>query len=476
MFCQKCGKEIENDTKFCTNCGNQIVTTPQQTVNDYFVQKKTNKKKRKKWLIGIIAAIVIIVLGIVIFSSDDGTMGDKLIELVQNGYLGNYDTVTIKDVLEYVSKNGEWIAGETADGDHYVVEYNGEDIRIQFTIDGLDAETFRLSGIEAEGIDSSAMEAYDVKIYMDDLYRLYAKEYPQKGLYIDKSVSNDTLEGHAGPIKTVEELAGVVSEVSLMQDLSSYVDYTEDELIEELGYDKNEYGFYPEESHTNFIFEDGKLGYIVLDASKTKDMNLALWGVTLDDSLKDAADILKNNGFDYYDVYEMDNGMMDIFMQKETRYSYSVRTDNTGNIIMLSYGLYDLEDLEKSFEEDSEDSDDENIIIENITYGVYVYDDGINKICSAEVGFFTDESDVDYISIECWEYESLEEVISFYGVMEKNMDGSYSAYSDDYEAVITVVFGNDGLSIEVQNSNTPYMYEIEGFYILSEVLNLDEVG
>lgn len=475
MFCQKCGKEIEGDTKFCPNCGNQIVIMPQQAVNDYPTQEKPKKKKKKKWLIGVIAAIVIIGLGIVIFS-DDGISPDELIELVQNGYLGNYDTVTVKEVLEYVSKNGDWKAGETADRDHYVVEYSGDDIRVQFSIDGLDANTFQLSGIKAEDIDMSEMEAYDVKVYMDDLYGLYAVEYPQKGLYIDKSISNDTLKGHIGPVKPVEESESAASEVLQMQDLSVYANYTEDELIDELGYDKNEYGFYPEESHINFMFEDGKMGYIVLNASKAEDINMALWGVTLNDSLKDAAEILKNNGFDYYDVYEMDNGMMDIFLQKETGYSYSVRTDNIGAITRLSYELYDLEELENLFEEDSEDSNDENIIIEEITYGTYAYNDGISKIYNAEVGFFTDESIENYISVKFYKYRENEETILFYSVMENNTDGSYTAYSDDYETIITVIFGNGGLYIEVDNSDAPYMYEMEGFYELEEVLNLDEVG
>lgn len=342
MFCPECGKEIENDTKFCSHCGNQIVITPQpqQIKNDDPIQQKPEKKKqKKKWLIGVIAAVAIFFLGIVIFSGGE-TTADELIDLIQNGYLGNYDTVTIKEVLEYASKGGEWEVYETADGDHYVIEYSGEDIRIQFSIDGLEAETFRISGIDAKGIDVSEMEAYDVKVYMDDLYRLYANEFPQKGLYIDISVSNDTLEGHVGPIKSVEESENEDLEASLMQDLSAYMGYTEDELIAELGYEKNEYGLYPEESHINFQFVDGEMYLIRLNSLKEEDIGRSLWGVKLFDSAQDAAGILEKNGFTYDNTIEIGDaygsspetgmGTTSLYIEDKTGFLFYIDTDENG--------------------------------------------------------------------------------------------------------------------------------------------------
>lgn len=65
MFCNKCGKEIEDGAKSCPNCGENFVQTSQ----------KTEKKKKKK--VGCICGLVIIIAMIamiaVIIGSDDGS-------------------------------------------------------------------------------------------------------------------------------------------------------------------------------------------------------------------------------------------------------------------------------------------------------------------------------------------------------------------------------------------------------------------
>ena len=140
------------------------------------------------------------------------------------------------------------------------------------------------------------MEAYDVKVYLDSIYQLYANAHPEKGLSIDTSTANNTLEGHIGPVKAVEESVSPSSKADeSVKDLSAYADYTEDELIQELGYEKNEYGIYPEETHMNFFFIDGKMYTIAI--STPEDMGMSLCGVDLQDSVEEADAVLVSNGF-----------------------------------------------------------------------------------------------------------------------------------------------------------------------------------
>lgn len=57
MFCPHCGKEIENDTEICMNCGCPVTT-----------EKTTQTKSNNGCLIGCIVTFLILsVLGIVFF-------------------------------------------------------------------------------------------------------------------------------------------------------------------------------------------------------------------------------------------------------------------------------------------------------------------------------------------------------------------------------------------------------------------------
>ena len=453
MFCQKCGKEIEDNIKFCPYCGNQVVTTPQPKQVNYNVpvRQKPEKKKKKKWLIGIIAAVVIIVLGIAI-SSGGETTADDLIDLVQNGYLGNYDTVTVKEVLEYASKDVEWKAGETADGDHYVIEFSSEDIRVQFSIDGLGAETFRLSGIEAEGIDISVMEAYDVKVYMDDLYQLYAEEFPQKGLHIDKSVSNDTLEGHVGPIKSVGESKNIVLEESLVQDLSTYMGYTEDELVAELGYEKNEFGWYPGDTHANFTFVDGEMYLIMLSALQEEDIGKSLCGVKLLDSEQAAADILEKNGFTYDSSFETGNGKVSLYMEDKTGYTLYIDSDESGSITRLSYGKDD-EDLllqDDTGDNMSFDFDDTNWEADYSQWeGTYQREYGPSS--TVLLYNIDDEGIMFSIGVGASGYTAYVDIRDYFAEW---VDGNTACYVEGFNYVLYITLNNDG-SISLEDSQ-PY--------------------
>lgn len=484
MYCQKCGKQIEEGSRFCPYCGSKNMSEPEQEREKQQpapVKKEKKERKKRKAPVMIIAVVVLLILGISIFSGGDSSPSkEELIALVQNGYLGNYDTVTIKEVLEYTDEDAEWNAGEATSGEYYIVEYKGDDITIQFTVNGLEEELFKVSGIDAAGMESAGMEAYDVKVYLDSIYQLYANAHPEKGLSIDTSTANNTLEGHIGPVKAVEESVNLPTKADeAMKDLSAYADYTEDELIQELGYEKNEYGIYPEETHMNFFFIDGKMYTITI--STPEDMGMSLCGVDLQDSVEEADTVLVSNGFICEGSFETaelaKDGSLDTvdvsvisYTESATGYPYYIYTDANHVITSLSYGLEAEESL---YTEEPEEEETPIYAAEPLTYGTYFYDDGAGTTGTAEVGFYTDADGGNYISIECWQNDR--EIVYFNGILEADGE-SYYTYCEDIDTRILVTFADGGLYVQIIDSGFADIESMEGFYSLISALNLNEAG
>lgn len=463
MKCCKCGTEL-TEGAFCPTCGAKNK-----------VGKGVKKRKKKRGFV-IIIAIIAIICGIFVFSGNaSSSIPDGLILSVQNGYLGHYDTVTIQEVLESVYQDGEWNAGEAKSGDYYIVEYSSKNAIIQFSIDSLDAEKFNVSGVRADEVDEDSAEAYDVKVYMDNVYFLYSETHPEKELNIDESISNNTLEGHVGPIKSVEEseYAKPHSDASAKQDLYFYSSYTEKELVTELGYEINEFGCYPDESHVNFMFMDGNMYSIMLSTMHDEDLAESLCGVFLNDSLEKASEVLECNGFVCIGSYNTATGSVTAYEENESGYSFTVEADASNTVTMLVYGLQKEDEISVIEESSVEESISNNS--RTLVYGTYAYDNGINAICSAEVGFYTDEYGGDYIYVDCWGYGG-HELIFFEGMLTEKEDGSYYAYCEGFEASITVTFVDGGLHIAVCDSNDSEMYAIEGFYTLESSIDFNEVG
>ncbi len=89
MYCNKCGKQIPDDSNFCPKCGNTIATNPQTGHSDENAEKQENK--------GCLLAILLIIVGIVFaffvikFIVDNSNNGGSLLEtqITQNDYSVN---------------------------------------------------------------------------------------------------------------------------------------------------------------------------------------------------------------------------------------------------------------------------------------------------------------------------------------------------------------------------------------------------
>lgn len=102
MYCNKCGKEISQDTKFCNYCGTQIIDN--QSKNDNSKPKKKKKFYQKWWVWLIIVLLVLIIIGINGSDNTNNTISTPNNSVNTNSNKkNNSDTKTEK--IEYITVN-----------------------------------------------------------------------------------------------------------------------------------------------------------------------------------------------------------------------------------------------------------------------------------------------------------------------------------------------------------------------------------
>ena len=160
MYCKYCGSEIDDDAEFCPECGkpqskvrqNSSGQQPHHRGGRYQLQKK----KKHVWPIVVATAIVTILVIMGFFAAGDYFQKRSLnqtVDLVQNGYLGEYTDLTVMTIFDrvysrhYDSKS--WTGFEADSGDTVVEAkyYNKNKPEtaavVQFTM--LDERCFRVS-------------------------------------------------------------------------------------------------------------------------------------------------------------------------------------------------------------------------------------------------------------------------------------------------------------------------------------------
>ena len=118
MFCEKCGKEIPDDVKFCRYCGNNTEENGSEnesggdSTSDHGIDKGEHKEKKHKRLIIIMIAIVVLALvAALIYLGSRYMMGGeatqekaiaKAIEAVAYGDLDAYEEAANKDFMNHL--------------------------------------------------------------------------------------------------------------------------------------------------------------------------------------------------------------------------------------------------------------------------------------------------------------------------------------------------------------------------------------
>lgn len=112
MYCKKCGTQIDGGSLFCPKCGEKLSTDTGTMQGSPMVTGSKPKPKKKKRKIVLIVLAVLVILGIAAAASGGGDSsgteqgarssepGSSYIEMIQNGYLGEYTDVTVKELLE----------------------------------------------------------------------------------------------------------------------------------------------------------------------------------------------------------------------------------------------------------------------------------------------------------------------------------------------------------------------------------------
>lgn len=152
MYCNYCGNEVKDDAVFCDKCGKSLIQSDE--VHESTPLPKPMYKPKKGISTTQIILLVTIVIAVIFFAwilLDDPV--DEAISTVQNGYLGEYTDLTVKDILDasygLMYENSDWNGGTTNSGDMLVeVKYYDEaekddGVTIQFTM--LNDDCFKIT-------------------------------------------------------------------------------------------------------------------------------------------------------------------------------------------------------------------------------------------------------------------------------------------------------------------------------------------
>lgn len=124
MFCQKCGKEVKEGTKFCENCGTAVFGTVNQnstinSVGSVANNAKPKPKKKRGLIIGIAAIIFVVILFAIMGGGDN-----KYVKLVKTGAPDGYPDITYGKAFDNFFTNPTWKYFES-DKNEDVVEFSG---------------------------------------------------------------------------------------------------------------------------------------------------------------------------------------------------------------------------------------------------------------------------------------------------------------------------------------------------------------
>ena len=113
MFCKNCGTPVDDSTKYCPTCGtplSQPITDSsvnEDCINQNFepteaIKKQKGSKKGLKIIGIILAAIMMFFIALMLIPSSEDE--DDYIQIVKNGYLGEYTILPFKNCLMDIMK------------------------------------------------------------------------------------------------------------------------------------------------------------------------------------------------------------------------------------------------------------------------------------------------------------------------------------------------------------------------------------
>lgn len=142
MFCTKCGKQMPDDVKFCTSCGNPMINVGGQPTDKapqrsggpvYGMYTQPPLKKSKGPIIAVLSVIVLLIIGVVVYiviggMSDQNSQGTSALggtSVSSNPAASSPESAsdTVNMLREYF-RNNLVTSYEEADKDYYM-DYSG---------------------------------------------------------------------------------------------------------------------------------------------------------------------------------------------------------------------------------------------------------------------------------------------------------------------------------------------------------------
>lgn len=191
MFCKNCGKQIDDDAKFCEHCGavinTQTISSKKSEQSDVTSRNVFVKKEINKPLLIIIIIIVAIgilsAIGIIVFDKYVHEKGDDAIQAVQDSYFEFLPEMTVGDLLYeyYGDSENNWLYDSSIKQVQFSGKNEKDNSSMSVAFKQIDDDTvsttsrmFHLEGEVSHDITMEEFEKYIIGLYaqLDENYQI----------------------------------------------------------------------------------------------------------------------------------------------------------------------------------------------------------------------------------------------------------------------------------------------------------------
>ncbi len=308
------------------------------------------KSKRKKCVflvLVVLFVVVIAVLGKVLF---DSMQKNKALDLVQNGYMGDFNMVTTKEVLDdYPRDQGtqKWEAEveEINDEKRIVVKYSYNDRVCLTFLPDKQGETYKVYSIKGDDGEMIEPNLFSASIYT--MYKNYMERHPEKGVNAIYD-SGDLDVGRKGNLQKVEngELYDVDMEsylnelyfISTVEQLHLEETDTDDIFGDETAYESNQGNLYISLKDTNIFDDEDNIATVQMIVRGSRNMAPAFCGIRMGDDVNEAKEIMESKGFQMKSDNEVERRIKEMEFESDANDIVCIRyRENTGALYWLSY-------------------------------------------------------------------------------------------------------------------------------------------